>query len=367
MASQEQSGEESSVLIPVSDDPLCKESTLSSLDTLITPIERFYVRSHFSRMPDLERNGWRLSIDGEVNHPLTLSFEDILGMPSKEVVATLECAGNSRSYVTPPAEGLAFRHGAVSTARWKGIPLQALMERAGLREPAAAVVFEGADRGEEQEDGIAFDLNYRRSLPLEKALHPDTLLAYEMNGEPLPAEHGFPVRMVVPGWYAMASVKWLVHVNVTDRPLDGFFQQRRYVIINEGPEHSLEREPVTALKVKSLITSPRHGEVIQPGTWTICGFAWSGEGEIDRVEVSTDSGRHWQDATLLGESNPNSWRQWQLQWQASHAGHFIIQARATDSADNTQPDRIPWNFRGYGNNAIQTIAVEVPSLKAIPG
>jgi sulfite oxidase len=366
MACDPQIQGESSDLVRVSEDPLCRESHLTSLDTLITPTELFYIRNHFSDIPNLDPSTWQLVIEGEVRQPLTLNFSDIMAMPSQELVITMECAGNSRSYVTPPAEGLIFRHGAVSTARWKGVPFNALLERAGLNDAAVEVVFEGADRGREEEDGVAFDLTYRRSLPLEKARHLDILLAYEMNGEVLTAQHGFPLRLVVPRWYAMASVKWLTGVNVLDRPFEGFFQQRRYVTINEGREDSLERQPVTALKVKSLITSPRHGEVIQPGSCAIRGFAWSGEAVADKVEVSPDGGRNWQGATLLGEPDPNTWRQWEFIWQTSDPGHYILMARATDSAGNTQPETISWNFRGYANNGIHTIAIEVPTLKAIP-
>ena len=348
-------------LVPVSDDPLCKESSLTSLDTWITPTERFFVRNHFSKIPDLDTSTWRLVVDGQVDRPLKLSFDDILALPAKELVMTMECAGNSRSYLTPPAEGLAFRHGAVSTARWKGVSLALiLLDKAGVGSAAREIVFGGADYGEEEEEGVSFELDYRRSLPLDKALHPDTLLAYEMNGAPLAPAHGYPLRLIVPGWYGMASVKWLTHIRVEDQPFDGFFQSRRYVVINEGVESSLEREPVTRLKVKSVITSPRHGEVIQPGPTFIRGFAWSGEGEVEKVELSTDGGRNWQEAQLLGEPVPNAWRQWELAWLASSPGHFIFMARATDAIGNTQSQSIPWNFRGYGNNPIHTIAVEVP-------
>ncbi len=353
-------------LVTVSDEPFCRESNLSSLSARITPTSSFYIRNHFSDVPQLDRSTWRLILDGEINQPLTLGFDDIMGMPSKELVMTMECAGNSRSYVTPPAEGLAFRHGAVSTANWKGVPLAALLEEAGLKSNAVEVVFEGADYGQEEENGGAFDLNYRRSLAVATARHPDILLAYEMNGEALTVDHGFPVRLVVPRWYGMASVKWLTRINVVDKLFDGFFQQRRYVMIHEGPEHPQEREPVEKLKVKSLITSPRHGEVVQPGACTIRGFAWSGEGHVTRVEVSTDGGRGWQDAALSEESDPNVWRHWELVWEAYHPGHYIFMARATDSSGNTQPTAIPWNFRGYANNSIHTIAVEVPMLQAIP-
>ena len=366
MSSDVQLQGEPSTLIQVSEDPLCRESTLISLNTWVTPTERYFIRHHFSDVPNWDRSTWHLVIDGEVCRPLNLSFADMLAMPSKEVVMTMECAGNSRSYVTPPAEGLAFRHGAVSTARWKGVPLYALLEQAGLKDTAVEVVFEGSDSGREEEDGVAFDLHYRRSLPLEKARHPDTLLGYEMNGQVLTADHGFPLRLVVPRWYGMASVKWLTRIHVLDQAFEGFFQKRRYVMINQGPENALEREPVTALKVKSLIASPRHGEVIQPGACTIRGFAWSGEGEVKRVEVSTDGGLSWQDAALRGESDPNAWRQWEFMWQTSFPGHFIVMVRATDSTDNTQPHTIPWNFRGYANNSIHTIAIEVPTLMTIP-
>ena len=365
MSAQEQQSE-SPTLIPVSEDPFCRESSLTSLDNWITPTDRFYIRSHFSDVPNLDRSSWQLVVDGEVNQPLTLSFDDILAMPSIEIVSTLECAGNSRSYTTPPSEGLAFRHGAVSTGRWRGVPLKHLLDGAGLKNAALDVMFEGADHGQEQEDGISFDLNYRRSLTLEMANQPDILLAYEMNGEPLTAVHGFPLRVIVPKWYAMASVKWLTRINVLAQPFTGFFQHRRYVMINEGPEDSLEREPVAALKVKSLIASPRHGEVVQPGSYTVSGFAWSGEGEIIREEVSVDGGRNWQNATLLGESNQNAWRQWESVCEASEPGHFVLMARATDSTGNTQPSSIPWNFRGYGNNSIHTIAIEVPANREIP-
>ena len=366
MASETHLDSESSTLVTVSEDPLCKEATLTSLDSWITPTQQFYVRSHFSEVPTLTLGMWRLEVDGLVRQPLTLSFDDILNFPSKELVITMECAGNSRSYVNPPAEGLAFRHGAVSTARWKGIPLSAVLEKAGVEASAVGVIFEGADRGEEEEDGVAFDLSYRRSLPLNTALRDDILLAYEMNGEMLSAEHGFPLRLVVPSWYAMASVKWLTRINLTQEPFDGFFQQRRYVMINEGREDSLERDPVTRLKVKSLIASPRHGEVIQRPAFTIRGFAWTGEGEVSKVEVSTDGGRNWQEAALLGNPVPNAWREWELLWRGTSPGHYILMARATDSADNTQPSSIPWNFRGYANNSIHTIAVEVPNPGPIP-
>ena len=359
MAKVNPDSSEQSQLIPVSEEPFCSESALASLDSWITPAERFFIRSHFPEIPDLNKSTWRLEVNGEVHNSLSLGFDDVLALPSKELVVTLECAGNSRAYVTPPAEGLGFRHGAVSTARWKGVPLQLLLDKAGLRGSARDIVFKGADHGEEEEEGVAFNLDYRRSLPLDRASHPDTLLAYQMNGEALTAAHGHPVRLIVPGWYGMASVKWLVNIDVWDRPFDDFFQQRRYVAINEGMD-STDREPVSVLKVKSLMTRPRHGEVIQQGPFTIRGLAWSGNGEITKVEVSTQGGRSWREATLLGEPTPNAWRLWEIDWDASQSGHYILMVRATDSSGDVQPANIMWNFRGYANNSIHTIAVEVP-------
>ena len=355
-----------SSLIAVSDDPVCRESTLSALNTWLTPTEHYFIRHHFSEVPHLDHATWHLVLDGEVRRPLHLRWADLLAMPSHEVVMTMECAGNSRSYVTPPAEGLAFRHGAVSTARWKGVPLHAVLEHAGVKETAVEVLFEGADAGSEEEDGVAVALHYRRSLPLAQARHPETLLAYEMNGEVLTADHGFPLRLVVPRWYGMASVKWLTGIHVLDHAFEGFFQTRRYVLIKHGPEQALAREPVTTLQVKSLIVSPRHGEVLQPGVCLVRGFAWSGAGAIARVEVSTDGGVSWQEAALQGESTPNAWRQWECRWEPSFPGHFIVMVRATDALGHTQPPTIPWNFRGYANNAIHTIAIEVPTRLAIP-
>ena len=366
MASESHGDMESSTLLTVADDPLCREASLPSLDSWITPTERFYIRNHFSHVPALTPASWRLEVDGQVRQPLTLSFDDVLQLPSKELVITMECAGNSRSYVTPPAEGLAFRHGAVSTARWKGVPLKAVLDRAGILEPAVGVVCEGADRGEEEEEGVVFELNYRRGLPLAKSLDDDTLLAYEMNGEPISTHHGAPLRLVVPDWYGMASVKWLTRINVTDQPFDGFFQQRRYVMINEGREDSLERQPVTNVKVKSLIARPRHGEVVQGPVCTIRGFAWSGEGQVVKVEVSVDGGLTWAESILLGDPARHAWREWELRWEVPASGHYLLMAKATDSEGNVQPGSIAWNFRGYVNNSIHTIAVEAPAPKPIP-
>jgi DMSO/TMAO reductase YedYZ molybdopterin-dependent catalytic subunit len=238
--------------------------------------------------------------------------------------------------------------------------LSDVLSRDKVRETAKEILFEGVDVGEEEEEGETIQLGYARSLPVEVALDADTILAYEMNGEPLQPAHGYPVRLIFPGWYAMASVKWLTRIEVLEEPYQGFFQKRRYVFINEGETERHSWQPVTALRVKSLISRPRHGEVVQPGPYTVSGTAWSGEGEIARIEVSTSGGRDWQEASLVGPSVHTAWRRWELPWNASRPGHYILMVRATDSAGNTQPADIGWNFRGYANNGIHTIAVEVP-------
>ncbi len=360
MAQAETDSRSSEVLV-VSDEPHCTETSTIHLDEWITPTDRFYVRSHFADMPRLDPESYVLTVDGAVEAPLGLRYDQVLALPSIELAATMECAGNSRAFMTPPAEGLQFQHGAVGNARWRGVRVSELLSRAAPRDKAVEVLFEGADLGEEEEEGESFELGYARSLPMAKALSPDTLLAYEMNGQPLTPQHGFPLRLLVPGWYGMASVKWLTRVRVLEEPFDGFFQKRRYIDIREGKTDEDSWEPVSTLRVKSLITHPRHGEVVQPGAYVVTGMAWSGEGEITGVDVSVDGGLEWQEAQLVGETAQMAWRRWEYSWRPSKAGHFILQARATDSAGMTQPAAIPWNFRGYANNGIHTIAVEVPA------
>ena len=363
MPASESSNAESTDVGTVSDQPFCRETFLSSLDSWITPTERSFIRSHFPVPPDLDASSWQLLVDGAVQSSFGLAYDELTALSEREVVATLECAGNSRSYVMPPAEGLQFRHGAVSNARWKGVSVSVLLQRAGIRETATEVLFEGADFGDEEEGGRNLQLGYARSLPLEKALHPDTIVAYEMNGLPLESAHGYPLRLIVPSWYGMASVKWLRRIQVLEHPYEGFFQMRRYVYINEGGMKGVSWTPVTSLRVKSLITHPRHGEIIAPGQYTIRGLAWSGEGEIDAVEISIDGGNTWKKARLVNKSVPTAWRQWEFPWEGFQPGHFILKVRATDFAGNTQPATIRWNFRGYGNNGIHAIAVEVPDSK----
>ena len=344
----------------VSASPLAQETPLASMDAWITPTDRFYVRNHFADIPRLDTASAGIEIGGAVDHPFSLTYDELVDLQATELAVTLECAGNSRGYMTPPAEGIQFDHGAVGNARWKGVPLADVLTRAHPNASAREVLFVGADGGEEEEEGKTLQVKYERSLPLDYALDPNILLAYEMNGKPLEPAHGYPIRLIVPGWYGMASVKWLTSIRVLDTPFKGFFQERRYVFISEGEAREVPSAPLSRLQVKSLIASPRHGEVIHSGEYTVCGFAWSGEGTIDRVEVSIDGGRLWRDADLLANAVSTAWRQWELPCTIGRPGHYIVMARASDSAGNTQATTVDWNFRGYANNGVHTIAVEVP-------
>ena len=349
-------------LITVSEVPLCQEADFTEMDSLITPTDGFYVRSHFSAVPDIDVSSWRLKVKGETANSIELTIGDIKSMPSRELLATMECAGNSRIYVNPPAEGLRFGHGAISTAQWRGVSLSEVLGKAGLLENATEVVFQGADIGQEIDDEVSFDLNYSRSLPLAKALDPDTLLVYEMNGSPLTASHGYPLRLLVPSWYGMASVKWLMEIDVTDKPFDGFFQSRRYVMVNQGKDVREEKEPVTTVKVKCLINTPTQGQIVKGSIITIEGLAWSGEGIIEKVELSCDGGVTWCSAHLGDDNGPHAWRKWKLACEPETTGHLILMARASDSAGNTQPESIRWNYRGYANNSIHSLSIQVVSL-----
>ena len=265
-------------------DARCLEASLSSLDEEITPTNRFFIRSHFA-VPRIDPANWRLVIDGEVERPLTLTLADLQELPHRDLTSVLECAGNSRVSVRPKAEGVLWGHGAVSAARWRGVPLRAVLETAGVRPSAIEAVMEGADSG--HEPGVADELRYAMSIFVGKAFDEHTLLVDQMNGEPLSASHGFPVRAIVPGWYGMASVKWLTRIIVTEKPFQGYFRSRAYAYIREGESSDAPKPPVTSVRVKSLVTWPKEGQVLAPGPHRLRGVAWSGEASILRVDVST--------------------------------------------------------------------------------
>lgn len=341
-------------------DARCLEASLSSLEEEVTPTNRFFVRSHFA-VPRIDPTRWRLVIDGEVERPLRLTLKDLQELPHRDLTSVLECAGNSRVTVRPKPEGVLWGHGAVSAARWRGVSLGPILASAGVKSSALEIVLEGADRG--YEPGVAEELHYAMSIFIDKALDADTLLVDEMNGEPLSTSHGFPVRAVVPGWYGMASVKWLTRITLSAEPFQGYFRSRAYAYIREGDASGSPKPPVTSVKVKSLVTWPREGQVLAPGPHRLRGVAWSGDASIVRVDVSTgpDTGGDglWRPARLSPAPSRYSWSHWELFCDLPHPGFYVVRARATDERGNTQPVEAEWNFRGVGTNSIHCVPVEV--------
>jgi DMSO/TMAO reductase YedYZ molybdopterin-dependent catalytic subunit len=350
-------------------EPYCAETPLASLNSWITPTPRFFVRSHLP-MPRMDVASYRLEVEGEVDRPLTLTYSDLRELPDRTVVATMECAGNSRTRVYPPAEGIPWKHGALGTARWRGVPLAEVLGRAGVRNGATEVVLEGADRGRER--GVAGEISYAMSVPIQKARDPDTLLAIEMNGADLEPRHGFPVRAVVPGWYGMASVKWLTRISVIDHPFQGYYRTRPYVFIHEGDDPESSKKPVTSLQVKSLITWPAEDAVLSTGPHIVRGVAWGGSGTIARVELTTrpvdgsEAPPPWTPAVLLEPRARHAWVRWECALRFDAPGYHVIRVRATDDAGTTQPLYAPWNFRGVATNSIHAIPVIVRSGEAVP-
>ncbi len=332
----------------------CETSIPALIGGVVMPNAHFYVRDHF-QIPMLDSSTWRLDVGGLVERPLSLSVRDMRNLPSKTLVVTLECAGNGRTRFEPPTEGEKWDLGAVSTAEWTGVPLVEVLDRAGVKAGAREVVFRGADSGTVA--GRAETIRFERSLGVDDARTFPALLAYAMNGEPLPVQHGFPLRLVVPGWYAMASVKWLTEIEVIDEPFSGHFQTSAYVYDWERDGQAVT-EPVVLQKVRSLITEPTADAAIEPGDLAIRGVAWSGAAPIARVEVSVGGGP-WQAAGLVGDRNRHGWQWWELLTCIERPGGTTVRARATDLAGQTQPEEAEWNRLGYGNNAIQAMPVRV--------
>ncbi len=315
------------------------EFPFPTLDRFLTPNDRFYVRSHFAT-PDLRVKTWRLRVEGVVDNPLELTFDQLRKLPTRTVPALLECAGNSRVFLTPRPAGVLWELGAVGTAEWTGVALAAVLERAGVRKGAVEVILEGADSGETQDFPNPFRtpgrIHFARSLPLAKARR-DVLLAYRMNGSELTPSHGYPLRAVVPGWYGMASIKWLTRLVVTDRPFQGYFQTMEYAYYER--RHGLPTlVPITELQVKAQIARPALGEVVPVNRpFRVFGAAWAGESEVARVEVSTDGGKTWAAARLLEKPVAHCWRLWEYPWKVPARGRYTLMARATDKRGHTQP------------------------------
>jgi len=332
----------------------CETSIPALIGGVVMPNARFYVRNHF-QIPMLDPSTWRLAVGGLVHRPLSLTLRDLTNMRSETRVVTLECAGNGRSLLQPQIEGEKWHLGAVSTAEWTGVPLVEILDRAGIKPEAREVLLRGADAGMVQ--GRTESIHFERSLRLDDARGSEALLAYAMNGEPLPIQHGYPLRVIVPGWYAVTSVKWLTEIEVIGHAFNGRFQTESY-FYEWQREGQIVREPVTLQRVRGLITEPAAGAAVDRGDVAIRGVAWSGTAAIARVEVSVGDGA-WQQARLVGERKQHSWQWWELITRIEQPGTTRVRARATDLAGRTQPDSPEWNRLGYGNNSVQELLVQV--------
>lgn len=336
------------------------ETPVALLDPFLTPNEHFYVRSHLPLPAVSDAAAWRLVVDGEVASPLSLGLSDLSQFPEVSVTATLECAGNGRAFFDPPVAGIQWERGAVGNARWTGVRMADVLRKAGVKPSGVVVTMNGAD----QPPGTMPD--FVRQIPIGKAMHADTLIARSMNGQPLPAAHGFPLRVIVPGWEGAYAVKWLSELRVLDKEFDGFWVATgyRYPVKRVAPGAAVDAAdlaPLTGLVVKSLITRPLNGAIVAPGAIEIGGFAWAGETPIARVEVSMDSGASWEPARLVGERVPYAWRRFEHRFEARRAETLTLMSRATDTDGRTQPAIAQWNPSGYLWNQPDAVRVEVKS------
>jgi DMSO/TMAO reductase YedYZ molybdopterin-dependent catalytic subunit len=324
---------------------------LEALREPITPIGLHYLLIHFD-IPRVDIATWRLRVGD-----LELTLDELKQRETRTVAVTLECAGNGRTLMSPRWQSQPWIQEAVGTAEWTGTPLAPLLRDAGLADRGREVVFTGLDRG--VQGGV--EHKYERSLPLDEALRDELLLAWAINGQPLPPQHGFPLRLVVPGWYGMTHVKWLDTITVVDEPFRGYQQEEGYRLRASEDDHGT---PVQRILPRALLVPPGIPEFatrvrfVDAGPCVIEGRAWSGLGRIERVEVSTDGGVTWHDATLDEPISDFAWRGWRYEWDAQ-PGERELCCRATDAAGNTQPLEPTWNLEGYCNNAIQRVAVTV--------
>jgi DMSO/TMAO reductase YedYZ molybdopterin-dependent catalytic subunit len=332
-------------------EPNNLETPFDEVDSFLTPMELFYIRSHFPT-PKLEIASYQLHVDGAVRNPFSLSYNELRDMPSETRVATLECAGNSRVFLVPQAEGAQWELGAVGNAEWTGVPLGALLERAGMEEDACEVVLEGADQGTPKEPPIPpGPISYARSLPRDKAIQREVLIAYQMNGRDLPRDHGYPVRAIVPGHYGMASVKWLTRIHAVREPFRGYWQTSDY-----GYWDHLDGKPVrralAEMKLKSEIARPRVYETLGANeVYTIFGAAWAGETEVTEIAVSTDGGQTWAKAEFLDPAQRHAWRRWKFDWLTpKKLGQYTLLARAKGADGSVQPDNHDQNYGSYAIN-----------------
>jgi DMSO/TMAO reductase YedYZ molybdopterin-dependent catalytic subunit len=342
------------------------EMPLSGFSDYITPIEHFFVRTHVY-VPTVKLPDWRLSVDGEVATPLTLTMDELKKLPSVEMVSVVECAGNGRGFAEPPVPGLQWTNGSVGNGRWRGVRLADVLKRAGIKDSAKEILFNGADVP------IGTMQDFRRTITVKKALDSNTLLAYEMNGVTLPVKHGFPLRVVAPGWASDSWVKWLTNISVLDKEFDGFWMKSSY----RKPDHPIapgsamaldKMVPVTSLRVKSVIATPTDGSTVRLGdTVAVKGVAWSGDkGPVASVDLSTDGGRSWTAAALGPDKSQFGWRQWAFSFRPDRESYYNVMARAKDVNGELQPFAQEWNPSGYGWNVVQRVGINVVENQQTP-
>ena len=332
---------------------------LEALRYPVTPIGMHYVLVHFD-VPRIDAAAYELRVDGRVRAPLTLTLEDLRSRPARSLAVMMECAGSGRAHLAPRPVSAPWHDEAVGCAEWTGTPLRGILEEVGLLEDAVEVVFTAHDRGVDQ--GVEHD--YQRSLSIEEAMREDVLLAYEMNGQPLPPTHGFPLRLIVPDWYGMASVKWLRSITAITEPFEGVQQTQLYRYRRSGDDPGT---PVTRKKPHALMVPPGIPEFlsrvrhVRTGRTLIEGRAWSGQGNITRVEFSADGASTWVDAQVEMQSDAHGWTAWTHAWDVREPGEYELCVRATDATGDTQPRDVAdvWNQSGYAVNAVQRVAVRV--------
>jgi sulfite oxidase len=361
---QAATGGKSAKLIARSARPVDLETPVELLDSFITPTDAFYVRGHMTA-PAADVQSWQLQVDGDVRAPRALSVADLRALPAVNLTATLECAGNGRAFFDPPVAGIQWRKGAVGTSRWTGARLRDVIAAAGASSGATHVWMFGGDRP------LGTQPPFVRQVPWAKAMDADTIVAYEMDGQPLPLLHGAPLRVIVPGWEGAYAVKWLQRLTVASKEHDGFWVASgyRYPVRRVLPGAAVDARdqvPLTGLAVKSLITRPLDRGVVAPGPLPIAGFAWAGESPISRVDISIDGGASWTAARLTGPVHKYAWRRFEHQAAIRQPGVVTILSRATTDRGETQPIVPRWNPSGYLWNAPDRIDITVGGAAATP-
>jgi len=336
----------------MTESPMNAETPVECLRSWITANSVFFDRNQSELKEQISLNEYRLTIGGEVEVPCRVSFAEILRLPKAIQANTIECSGNGRSLLKESAAGNPWTIGGVGNAVWGGVWLKDILSLARPKEQARDVAFEGLD-----EPAGKAKIKFLRSISLEKAVR-TTLLAYEMNGEPLPLKHGFPLRVLALGWVGASCVKWLSKILLLNRPFEGHYMDRAYRVFQKGQDPKTGMV-ITRIPLKSIITQPVPGEKLKRGRIVVLGAAYGGEREIKEIEISIDGGRRWEKGEWIGPQEPFAWRQWQYLWEARDPGDFYVMARVIDMEGRKQPMNATWNVLGYGNNGVTEHAVRI--------